>query len=162
MRELTEKAVKESGDPVIVFNDTKQYMKLVHEQVARDYDVVLMLTLPPADQLERCLHCIEAEKNFMLSSNSIVPHAPEDRPIFFVILYFDSEDQMRGYLFLEEYKLQAVPTVAFSPAQPRGKKQNLFRYKWEMQVREKHSPAIVVDYVNRVLKTDYRVRYTLE
>lgn len=96
----------------------------------------------------------------MNTADSVVPYAPTERPIFFAILYFDQADELASHLFFGEYKVKNVPVVAFSPAQPRGKKQDLFRYQWVIDGPDS-SPAIIVDYVNRVLKTDYRVRATL-
>ena len=159
MKTMTEKS--STGHPVVIFENVRQYVKLVHEQVARDYDVVVLLNLPPKDQESRCGHCVKAEENFLITADSIVPYAPTERPIFFAILYFDQEDDLAAHLFFEDYKVKNVPVVAFSPAQPRGKKQDLFRYQWVLDGRDNASPAIMVDYVNRVLKTDYRVRYTL-
>lgn len=114
MKELTARGHK--GHPVIVFDNATHYLKLVHEQVARNYEVVVMMNLPPKDAEARCEHCVKAEENFHITADSIVPYAPDERPIFFVVLHADMNDQMAYHLFVNEYKVKEVPVVAFSPA----------------------------------------------
>ena len=169
MQQLESKAHETNG--VIFFNSIKNggatYKRLVvSNQQERPYDIVMFMNLLPESQIERDLkHLIQAEEQFHQVNYSYKKFRNHERPVFFGVMYYDTNDSDIYDLLKETHEYLTIPWLTVSTKNFDDRIDERFiqkHHEWNILGSEAYSGMKQLEFVNNALKVDVPFKMTLK